>query len=306
MSTDYRGPMDPYPGLESMARQVYLARAALRLFYFEAGAATSPAILMVHGLGDEADTWRHLIAPLSQCHRALAPDLPGFGRSELLPGRYSLDAAELVLLELLDTLDIDRVLLVGHSLGAMLCHALCLHHRDRVTGLVLIGGGISPARRKVDLQSLLFVMPGVGEWIYNRFRRDPQAAYDSLRPFYHNLDGLPSDEREFLFRRVNQRVWSDRQRRAFFGTLRSMAGFERVMAAVKSQISAIDTSTVVLWGEHDQVNAVESGEALVAAQPSARLVIVPGAGHNVQQEAPQAVLEAVVGMAPAPDRPVSK
>jgi pimeloyl-ACP methyl ester carboxylesterase len=50
---------------------------------------------------------------------------------------------------------------------------------------------------------------------------------------------------------------------------------------------------VVIWGQADHINSIENGRRLVRLQPSARLVEVPGAGHNLHQEDPQAVLKAL-------------
>ena len=67
-------------------------------------------------------------------------------------------------------------------------------------------------RQALNLNLLLFMIPGVGEWLYTRLRRDPQAAYDTLRPYYADLEGMAQADRDFLFQRVNERVWSDKQK----------------------------------------------------------------------------------------------
>ncbi len=293
----YQTPMEPHPILVQHARTIRFSHSDRTVFCFDAGGVARPAVLLVHGLGDEADTWRHVIPDLAQHYRVLAPDLPGFGRSEPLAGRYSLDALASTQLELLDAVGVSQAVIAGHSLGAMLCHLLALRHPERVVGLALISGGLCSLRRKVDLQSLLFLIPGVGEWLYNRLRQDPHAAYASLEPFYHDLGQLAPEERAFLFQRVNQRVWSDRQRRAFFSTLRSIAGTAGQFAALSSQVAGLAVPTVICWGEADRVNPVDNARALVQAQPAARLVTVPNAGHNLQQEAPQEVVKAIAALA---------
>jgi pimeloyl-ACP methyl ester carboxylesterase len=50
-------------------------------FFYRSGRADAPPLLLLHGMGDDADTWRHLFLPLSRFFRVIAPDLPGFGRS---------------------------------------------------------------------------------------------------------------------------------------------------------------------------------------------------------------------------------
>lgn len=290
----FQEPMQPWPALEPYARSVYLARGGLTLHVYEAGATDAPPMFLIHGLADEADTWRHLVPPLSTQYRVIAPDLPGFGRSEKPDRPYTVPFFQDVLLELLDTLEVQRAVLVGHSLGAVIAHALALSHRERVERLILIDGSLVARSQKIDLATMLFLIPGLGEWLYNRLRKDPQAAYRSLEPYYSRQDDLPKADREFLFQRVNERVWSDGQRRAFLSAFRNLArwipGQQRNLP---SRLATLDVPTLVLWGEADRMMPVENGHALVELQSAARLVVVPGAGHNVHQEDPGAVLEAI-------------
>lgn len=281
--------MRPWPGLEPYTRQVTLPDSGLCLHVYDAGPRDAPALVLLHGLGDEADTWRYLIPPLAQRYRVLAPDLPGFGRSAGLR-RYTLPGVLDTLWALLDALALSQVTLLGNSLGAMLGQALALARPERVRQLVLLDGGLVN-RQPLSLGLLLFMTPGLGEWLYTRLRRDPQAAYASLRPFYADLDGLPQADRDFLFRRVNARVWSDRQRRAYLALLRRLgpwlAGMQKQLPA---QLAGLSAPTLILYGEQDAINSPENGRALAALLPSARLAFIPGAGHLPHQERPEAVL----------------
>jgi pimeloyl-ACP methyl ester carboxylesterase len=286
--------MQPWPALEPYARSIPLPQSGLALYAYDAGAEEAPPMLLVHGLGDEADTWRHLFPALSAHSRVVAPDLPGFGRSDKPAGPYTLPFFQAVLLELLDTLGLQRVTLAGHSLGAVIVHSLALRCPERVDRLVLIGGSLVARTQKLNLVTMLFLIPGLGEWLYNRLRRDPQAAYRSLEPYYSHLDRLSQEDRDFLFQRVNERVWSDGQRRAFLSAFRQLArSIPGQQKDLPSRLAELDIPTLVVWGEADRINAVDNGRAVAEVQPTVRLVFVPGAGHNVHQEDPGAVLEAI-------------
>lgn len=290
----YQQPMEPWPALAPYARRIRLARSGLALYLYDAGAAASLPMLLVHGLGDEADTWRHLIPRLMARHRVIAPDLPGFGRSDQPARPYTLPFFQEVLLELLDALGIGRAALVGHSLGAAIVQSMALDHPERAERLALLSGSLVARAQKVDLGTLLFLVPGVGEYLYNRLRRDPQAAYRTLEPYYSHLDRLPEADREFLFRRVNERVWSDGQRRAFFSALRHLAGqASRGQRPLAERLAGLQVPTLVLWGQDDRIASIENGRAVAELQPQARLVVVPGAGHDLHQEQPEAVAAAI-------------
>lgn len=288
--------MQPLPEFSPFVRRVALKQHGFSLFLYDIATnqnADAP-LLLVHGLGDEADTWRHVLPALAVQRRVLAVDLPGFGRSDKPDAPYSAPWYGAVLLDLLEALEIKQVALAGHSLGAIASHWLTLEHPGRVVRLTLLAGGLIAAPNKPDLATLLLLTPGIGEWFYTRLRKDPQAAYDSLRPFYANLDALPQADRDFLFQRVNERVRSDDQRRAFFRTLRGLArwlpGQQKALAA---RLTSLTMPTTVLWGEFDHVANLENGRTLVTIQPNAHLTVFSGAGHNLQQEAPAAVAKAI-------------
>lgn len=288
--------MQPLPALAPFVRRVALAQHKITLFLYDTRPDdhTTVPLLLVHGLGDEADTWRHMLPALAAPRRVLAIDLPGFGRSDKPDASYAVPWYAAVLCDLLDTLQIERVALAGHSLGAIICHWLALEQPERVEWLALLAGGLVAAPRKPDLNTLLLLTPGIGEWLYTRLRKNPQAAYDSLRPFYANLDALPQSERDFLFQRVNERVWNDDQRRAFFCILRGLARWlPAQQKSLASRLTRFMTPTSALWGEKDHVASVENGRLLATLQPTARLTVLPGAGHNLQQEQPEAVAKAL-------------
>jgi len=245
-------------------------------------------------LGDEGDTWRHVLPLISDDQRCLAPDLPGFGRSDK-PGRsYTIPFFVSTMLELLDSLSISQAVIVGHSTGAMIAHQIALSHPERVKRLVLIGGSLVSKSQPINLRLLLFMIPGLGEWTYNRLRKSPQTAYQTLESYYHHLEDLPQADRDFLYQRVNERVWSDGQRKGFLSTLRNLAAWlpsqqKNLPQRLKGWTIPID----VLWGEMDRVNPIENAHALIELMPSARLVIVPKAGHNLQQENGLVVTEVI-------------
>ena len=86
-----------------------------RIAYRDIGAGD--ALLLVHGMAGSSATWDAVIGPLSQRFRVIAPDLPGHGLSSKPRGDYSLGAFAAFLRDLLDRLGVERVTVVGQSLG---------------------------------------------------------------------------------------------------------------------------------------------------------------------------------------------
>jgi pimeloyl-ACP methyl ester carboxylesterase len=292
----YRNPMQPWPGLEPYVQAFHLSRSRLKLFAYDtANHPAEPLILLLHGLGDEADTWRHLIAPLAAYGRVVAPDLPGFGRSDKPLRSYSIAFLCDAIQELLEQIQAAQVFLAGHSMGAVLAQTLALEQPARLKGLVLVDGTLLNRGLRLNPQLLFMLAPGLGEWWYTRLRKDPRAAYETLRPYYHCLENLPEVERRLLYQRVNQRVWDDAQRAAYLSTLRNLAPFvSRQQKELPERLARLAVPTLVIWGEDDRIVSLASGTALAQIQTSARLVTLPQTGHQPQQECPQALIQAIL------------
>lgn len=300
--------MEPPPLLRPYAHTRDVG--GLRLHYYDAGAGAAPALVLIHGLGDEADTWRHVFLPLAEQRRVIALDLPGFGRSDKPYRSYTVTFFARAVWALLSALDLERVVLVGSSLGAFVCQRLAIARPAAVAQLVLIGGAmaIMPARPPVPapapaptparaparspVRQWLYLTPLIGELLYTGYRRSQDLAYASLRPYYYDLTALPAADRSFLRERVWARVWSSGQRRAFLSTQR-WAGIElhRCMPAWRERLLQLAIPTLLIWGEHDAVVPRARGEAVAAALPNAELRIIAGSGHLPQQERPAALLD---------------
>ncbi|MFM8320878.1 MAG: alpha/beta fold hydrolase [Chloroflexota bacterium] len=294
MANPFTSPMQPWPELAPYARVVSLPGAGRRIFTFQAGPPAPsgrPALILVHGLGDEADSWRSVLLPLSRSHQVVALDLPGFGRSDKPDIAYSLAYYGQVIKELVQTLQLPEVVLVGSSMGAVISQSLGLENPPWLKGLVLCDGSLSNEGQRLSLPLLMFLLPGLGEYLYNRLRKDPQAAYETLRPYYADLDALPEAERRFLYQRVNQRVWDDGQRRAYFSALRGLSAATARARHNQAALAGLRTPTLLVWGEADYIFPLASGQATARLLPDARLVQAPGAGHLPHQERPQEFLQ---------------
>ncbi|MDQ6818311.1 MAG: alpha/beta fold hydrolase [Actinomycetota bacterium] len=120
----------------------------------ERGAGDSPAqALAVHGITATSRAWLAVARQLAGRGQLVAPDLRGRGCSRGLGAPYGMASHASDLLALLDHFELDRAVLVGHSLGAYIVARLAAEHPERVSALVLIDGGLSiPGIETVDSQ----------------------------------------------------------------------------------------------------------------------------------------------------------
>jgi pimeloyl-ACP methyl ester carboxylesterase len=126
------------------------------LSYVDSG--SGPVVLFIHGILGSQRQWAHLVDELDDDHRVLMPDLFGHGESAKPLGDYSLSAHAAAMRDLLDHLDIDRVTLVGHSLGGGIAMQFFYLFPERVDRLVLVSsGGLG---REVNVALRAATLPG--------------------------------------------------------------------------------------------------------------------------------------------------
>lgn len=271
--------MKPHANLEPYAQEQN------DIFYFDSRHGQE-SVLLIHGNGDEADTWRHVFVPLAQHFRVIALDLPGFGRTKSKTS--SINGFVSTILELLETLNLEAVHLIGSSLGAMVAAGFAAKHKSRVKTLCMIGGAAPSAggfEVTDGIKPLLEI--GIGEAFYNGLRQAGQeAAFATLNPYYANLSAMPSSDLEFLRTRVWERVNSDTQRDAFFAALRSLfAPAPRL---------ELNLPTLLIWGEADHIIPLLQAQLALQEIPKSRLCIIANAGHLPHQEQPEATLKVLL------------
>ena len=126
------------------------------LSYVDSG--SGPVVLFIHGILGSQRQWSHLVDRVDDEHRVVVPDLFGHGESAKPTGDYSLSSHAATLRDLLDHLGIERVTLVGHSLGGGIAMQFYYLFPDRVDRLVLVSsGGLG---REVNLVLRSATLPG--------------------------------------------------------------------------------------------------------------------------------------------------
>ena len=110
--------------------------AGTRLAYRVWGSPGAPPLVLLHGLGEGGADWDGVAPAFARHCRVYAPDLRGHGRSDR-PGDYSVELMEADVLGFLDALQLDRVDLIGHSMGGLVGYLLAGDHPERVRRLIL-------------------------------------------------------------------------------------------------------------------------------------------------------------------------
>jgi pimeloyl-ACP methyl ester carboxylesterase len=284
--------MEVWPDLEDSQEIIKLNHSNVELFYYDTRGDELPVCVLVHGLADEADTWRHVVLPLSKTHRVLVPDLPGFGRSSKPKVPYTVPWLSSVLIEFLDSQSVHDALICGSSLGGVLSQNISLERPDLVSRLVLVDGVINMDSPRISFPLLLFLTPFLGELLYNSLRKNIDKAYQTLEPYYFNLKGMSEADRAFLCKRVHDRVWDEGQKYAFFSVLRNLGPWLRQrQKTLHREMTEFTIPTLIIWGENDPIMPRKIGMRLHDILTKSEFEIIKDAGHLPHQEQPVKFLD---------------
>lgn len=258
----------------------------ITLNYYEAGEARADVggglpFVMLHGGGPGASAWSNFGSALPRFaagFRTLLVDQPGFGQSDKPPvtANYFRHSSDYIV-KLLDELQIERVHLLGNSLGGGTATRFALSYPDRVGRLVLMGpGGLS----------------------LNLFHADPTEGVQRLMDF--SMDPTRERLRAFISTMVvNQDLVTDELVEERFADATAPGSLEAMRSMGASfwnpewaedgmlwrEVHALRKHTLLTWGREDRVNPLDGALVALKQIPRARLHVFPNCGHWAQIEA---------------------
>jgi pimeloyl-ACP methyl ester carboxylesterase len=228
-----------------------------------------PPLLFLHAAGG-AGAWHPFHGLLARHFEVLAPDHPGFGGSDDLPEVEAMDDLVYHYLEVLDRLGLERVNVVGGSLGGWIAAELAVHSPERIDKLALLGavGLRIPGHMATDL----FLM--TPDQVVATLFKHPEAAA-GMFPAEPDVDFI-------------------------LAAYRDQAGLARYGWApylnnpkLERRLHRITAPTLVLWADDDRVIPIEHGRLYAERIPDATLQIVEDCGHAMYFERTEAFADAV-------------
>ena len=249
-------------------------------------AGSGPPLVLLHGFTGAATTWAPLLPHFAAEHETLAIDLPGHGRSSAPahPGRYALARFADDLLRVLDAFAIDRVALLGYSMGGRAALRAALRAPDRVAALVLesTSPGIADPARRAERRD-------ADRALADEIEREGVPAFVTrweALPLWASQHALPDSARA--------RLRAQRETNDATGLANSLRGAgagedEPVLA----RLAEIDAPVLLVAGALDATYVAAATE-MARVFPDARLAVVPNAGHAVHLERPDELTDAVL------------
>ena len=246
--------------------------------------AAAPAVLLIHGVTASHLSWPSVAERLPFA-RLIAPDLRGRGRSNDLRGPAGLAAHARDLVAVLDALDVDRVVVVGHSMGAFVALVLGELHPERVSRLVLVDGGLPldvPAGLSSD-EIIRLVLGPTADRLAMRFSSvDDYLDFWRAHPAFRR-DWSPALEDYLAYDLVGEAP--ELRPATSYATLEEDSIDQNSGTAIADALAALRHPTLLLTAERgllDQVPALYSPErlpGLLASYPGLRHEAVDDVNH---------------------------
>jgi pimeloyl-ACP methyl ester carboxylesterase len=234
-----------------------------------------PAIVLVHGAGMDHTAWHNQTRSLAHTGlAAVAPDLPGHGRSEG-PAPTTVEEMAVWTVALLDVLGLERTSLAGHSMGSLVALEVAATHPERVERLVLTGAsgamGVHPDLLAAADDDLALAARFISGWSFGgrgRMGGHPRSGTWLRGAGIHLVEASPP------------------------GTL--AAGLRACLAYPGLERAAlVEAPALVIAGTADRMTPPEASARLAATLPGGRLVELEGAGHLAMAERPREVLHLI-------------
>ena len=243
--------------------------SGMRLQYAAKGTPSPAAVVFVHGWPDSWRSFEPVLEAFTPDRYGVSVSLRGFGGSDapafgFTPSDFASDVVELI-----EGLDIESAVLVGHSMGSVVSQRVALDRPDLVAGLVLVGG-------------FCHVEPEVGDVVWSIVAELTDPLDDAfVREFQASTLAAPVAP-EFFEQIISEslrapaRVWRD--------------AFDAVRAVDhRAALPMITAPTLLLWGTHDALIPRSTQEALMTGLPEATLTVYDGGGHSPNWEQPHRV-----------------
>ncbi|KZS75778.1 hypothetical protein A4G26_05165 [Mycobacterium kansasii] len=256
-------------------------------------AGSGPAILLVHGIGDNSTTWTGVHAKLAQRFTVIAPDLLGHGKSDKPRADYSVAAYANGMRDLLSVLDIERVTVIGHSLGGGVAMQFAYQFPQLVDRLILIGaGGVT---KDVNVVFRLASLP-MGAEALALLRlpmvRPTVQVVGRVLGLAIGSTALGRDLPNVL--RILDDLPEPTASSAFTRTLRAVVDWRGQIVTMLDRCYLTQAIPVqIIWGSRDVVVPVRHARLAHAAIPGSHLEIFEGSGHFPFHDDPARFIDSV-------------
>jgi pimeloyl-ACP methyl ester carboxylesterase len=246
---------------------------------------SGPALLLLHGLGCDHTTWLPVIEQLAKRYTVIAPDLLGHGQSDKPRADYSVGGYANGMRDLLTVLNIDKVTVVGHSLGGGVAMQFGYQFPERTERMVLVApGGLGPeVTRMIRAVSLPGFNPVMGLLTLPGIRHVGVAGLNALSrtgmTLTHDLDEVAQIYESFS---------NPATRKAISHVVRAVVDTRGQLVTMVDRAYLTEAMPMlVIWGKDDRVIPVKHASTVAAVAPGAIVEVLGNSGHFPHKDHPE-------------------
>lgn len=258
---------------------------------------SSTPLILLHGFGASIGHWRHNLAELGQHHTVYALDMLGFGASEKAVTAYTVELWVEQVYDFWQTFIRQPVILVGNSIGSLVCLAAAATHPDMVQGIVMISLPDLSIREEMIPPRLQPIIGGI------------ERVFTSallLKPLFH-IVRRPKIARAWAgIAYADPIVVTEELMEIFLGPTQdrgSAQAFGAILQAmtrgqfgpnVKTVLSTLKIPILLMWGQQDRMIPYSLARRFIEYNPDLRLVELENAGHCAHDECPERVNQEIL------------
>jgi pimeloyl-ACP methyl ester carboxylesterase len=268
------------PFLSPRPQSLFKTVDGVRLHYLREG--NGKDIFLLHGLGANIYCWRHLVPLLINKFRVWAIDLKGFGLSDKPhDSSYSLSDQASLLAHLAAEEGLDKIAVVGNSMGGAIAAQMALDWPGLVEKVVLIDSAHDAEMFGANLKAFSKIMKAAAPAAGIIAPLINEISVGKYMPFIYGRKDFKISK-EDIQAYVAPYTASTDSHKAF------VSAFDGLMwSDLTSRLSLIQSHILILWGKNDKVLPFTYGEKLHHALPQSQYFVHPTGGHHLQEEEPQ-------------------
>lgn len=258
----------------------YVTVNDIKLHYLEAG--ENEVVVMLHGFPTSAYLWRNIMPKVAETHRAIALDLPGYGKSDKpLSPSYSFNFYNQLLTQFLAQINADKIHLVMHDLGGPVGLLWALKNQERIKSLVFLNTLVySNFSGAVIAFTLALKLPLIKSWVSS-----PKGIAWAMRFGVANKNRIKGD----LLNHYQTPFIKKSARQALLKSASNMS-----IKAFKEMEEKLSTFTVpirAIYGENDRIlpKVADTMRRIKADLPQTEITSLPDCGHFLQEDEPDKI-----------------
>ncbi|MFX0026047.1 MAG: alpha/beta fold hydrolase [Candidatus Hermodarchaeota archaeon] len=240
----------------------FITNDQFKIFFYENKLAGTP-LVFIHGWLGSSKEWIHQLCYFNFKKRIIILDLPGFGKSNKLKAKYSIEFFSKQVLSFLKLLGYNEAILIGHSLGGMIALNIALHNPKFVKKLILISTSSAISQSLKDKFKLILVNL-IFKLVYKKFLKSivkqilsPEFKNRELRKLYTNALKIPKSIVLRTFKNMTFKF------------------------NINNQLSQISQPTLIIYGNEDKIISHSMINELGNLIPISEIVSIENSSHRV-------------------------